>query len=66
MSNHSKGKIKRSQWELEVNTHKWAQVRENMTDQVAIGFTCSFASDWLRGWHKFSRPITEHGKAKPM
>ena len=35
-----------------------------MNDQVAIGF--SFASDWLRGWHEFSRPITECSKAKPM
>ena len=29
-----------------------------------IGF--SFASDWLRGWREFSRPITERSKAKPM
>ena len=29
-----------------------------------IGF--SFASDWLRGWCEFSRPITERSKAKPM
>ena len=34
------------------------------SDQVAIFF--SFASDWLRGWHEFSRPITAHSKAKPM
>ena len=26
----------------------------------------SFASDWVRGWHKFSSPITKHSKAKPM
>ena len=37
---------------------------EPMRTQVAIGF--SFASDWLRGWREFSRPITEHSKAKPM
>ena len=40
------------------------QARENASDQVAIGF--SFASDWLRGWCEFSRPITERSKAKPM
>ena len=28
-----------------------------------IGF--GFASDWLRRWCKFSRPITERSKAKP-
>ena len=32
--------------------------------EVAIGF--SFASDWLRGWREFFRPITERSKAKPM
>ena len=35
-----------------------------MGDQVGIGFT--FASDWLRGWCKFSTPITERSKANPM
>ena len=39
-------------------------MRENASDQVAIGL--SFASDWLRGWREFSRPITERSKAKPM
>ena len=34
-----------------------------MSDQVAIDF--SFASDWLRVWRNFSRPITERSKAKP-
>ena len=29
-------------------------------------FRFSFTSDWLRGWREFSRPITEHSKAKPM
>ena len=32
-------------------------MRENASEQVAIGF--SFASDWLRKWREFSRPITE-------
>ena len=31
---------------------------------VRIGF--SFASDWLRGWREFSRPITMHSEPKPM
>ena len=29
-----------------------------------IGFR--FASDWLRDWRKFSKPITERSKAKPI
>ena len=33
-------------------------------DQFVIGF--SFAFDWLRKWHKFSGPITERSKAKPI
>ena len=37
---------------------------ENSSDQVAIGF--GFASDWLRGWREFCRPITQRSKAKPM
>ena len=41
-----------------------SHARENASDQVAIGF--SSASDWLRGWREFSRPITERSKAKPM
>ena len=39
-------------------------MRENVSDQVAIVF--SFTSDWLRGWRKFYRPITEYSKAKPI
>ena len=38
---------------------KRPQAREN-----ADAF--SFASDWLRGWREFSRPITERSEAKPM
>ena len=51
-----------NQSELKVNTHNRSQGRENASDQVAIGF--SFTSDWLRGWHKLFRPITECSKAK--
>ena len=39
-----------NQWELEANTRNWRQARENMYDQIAIGF--GFASDWLR-WREF-------------
>ena len=51
-----------NQSELEANTHiKRRQARENMCDQVAIGF--GFTSDWLRRWCKFFKPITKR-KAK--
>ena len=41
-----------------------SEARENASDQVTFGF--SFASDWLRGWREFSKPITKRSKAKPM
>ena len=50
--------------ELKVSTCKLPEAWENVSDQVTFGF--SFASDWLRGWREFSRPITERRKAKPM
>ena len=53
-----------SQSELKINICKRLQARENANEQVVICF--SFASDWLRGWREFSRPITERSKAKPM
>ena len=40
------------------------KTQENVGDQDVVGF--SFASDWLRGWHEFSGPITERNKVKPM
>ena len=40
-----------NQWELEANTRNRRQARENVCDQVAIGF--GFASDWLRGGASF-------------
>ena len=42
----------------------WPQARENACDEVKICF--SFASDWLRRWREFSRPITERSKPKPV
>ena len=50
-----------NQWELKANTRNQRQARENACDQVAIGF----ASDWLRRWRKFFKPITECSEAKP-
>ena len=35
-----------------------------MSYRVEIGF--SFASDWLRGWREFSKPLAERSKAKLM
>ena len=49
------------QWEFKANTHNRRQARENACDQVVIGF----ASDWLRRWREFFKPITERSKAKP-
>ena len=60
----TKVNITRSQSELKVNTSNRPEARENASDQVATGF--SFASDWLRGWREFSRPITGRSKAKPV
>ena len=60
----TKENVTGSQSELKVNTRNRPQARESASDQAAIGF--SFASDWLRGWREFSRPITERSKAKPM
>ena len=48
---------------LKANTRNQRQARENACDQVAIGF--GFASDWLRRWREFFKPIIEHSKAKP-
>ena len=56
--------IVRSQSELKVSTCNRREARENGSDQVKIGF--SFASDWLRGWREFSKPITERSTAKPI
>ena len=36
--------------------------KNNQTAQVLIGF--SSASDWLREWREFSRPITGRSKSK--
>ena len=48
---------------MKVNTCNQHEALEHVRDQVMIGF--SFASDWFRRWHKFSRPVTERRKVKP-
>ena len=48
-----------SELELKINLNKQPKARVN-----AIGF--SFAFDWLGRWGKFSRPITERSKTKPI
>ena len=42
-------------------TTKHPETRENVGDQVVIGF--SFESDWFKEWYEFSGPITERSKA---
>ena len=54
----------RCQRELKVKTAKLPKARENAGDRVMIGV--SFAFNWLREWRKFSLPIRERIKAKPM
>lgn len=63
-ANHNKENIRGRQWELEVNACNPPEARENVSDQVHVAITFGFASDWLRGWREFSRPITEHSQAK--
>ena len=58
MVNQKKENITRNQSGLKVNTCKWPEVQKNARNKVVIGF--GFASDWLRGCHKISGPITEH------
>ena len=52
-----------NQWKLEANTRNQRQARENTCNQVAIGI--GFASDWLRRWRKFFKPIRDCTKVKP-
>ena len=63
-ANQNKGKFHKEPMRIQSEYVKQPQLRESVSNQVEIGF--SFASDWLRGWHKFSKPITERSRAKPM
>lgn len=42
--------------------NKQTEARENVSDQVAIGFRLE--SDWLRKWPEFSGPIIKQSKIK--
>ena len=52
-----------NQSKLEANTCSRHEARENVREEVAIGF--GLTSDWLRKWREFFKPITEHSNAKP-
>ena len=52
-----------NQSKLEANTCSRHKARENVREEVAIGF--GFTSDWLRKWREFFKPITERSNAKP-
>ena len=52
-----------NQSKLEANTCSRHEAREDVREEVAIGF--GLTSDWLRKWREFFKPITERGNAKP-
>lgn len=61
-ANQTQVNIKVNQWKIKVYTGKLLKTREIASDQVAV----NFAFDWLKGLLKFSRPITQRGKAGSM
>ena len=61
-ANHREENITRSLCEINVKTSKLSEARENVSDQVAIGFRLE--SDWLRKWPEFSGPINKQSKIK--
>ena len=52
-----------NQSKLEANTCSRHDAREDVHEQVTIGF--GFTSDWLRNWREIFKPITERGNTKP-
>ena len=56
------GKYHKKPMRTPSKTTKLPKAWLNASEQVLIGF--SFASDWLREWREFSRPITEWSKSK--
>ena len=56
------GKYHKQPMRTPSKTTKLPKAWLNASEQVLIGF--SFASDWLRQWREFSRPITELSKSK--
>ena len=63
MANHNTRKQRNEPMKTRSNNTNRRQARENACDQATIGF--DFASDWLRKWREFFKPITERSKAKP-
>ena len=56
------GKYHKQPMRTPSKTTKLPKAWLNASEQVLIGF--SFASNWLREWREFSRPITEWSKSK--
>ncbi len=52
-----------NQSKLEANTCGWHEARENVREQVMIGF--GFTPDWMRRWREIFKPITKRSNAKP-
>ena len=50
-----------NQSKLEANTCSRHEARENVREQVVIGF--GFNSEWLRKWREILQPITEPSNA---
>ena len=56
-ANHNKGLHFPQPMKTQSETRNLFEAREDTSAQVAVVF--SFESDWLRGWRRFSGPITE-------
>ena len=52
-----------NQSKLEAITCRRRKARENVREEVAIGF--GFTSDWLRKWREYFKPITKRSNTKP-
>ena len=52
-----------NQSELEANTCRPCQARENTCEQITIGF--GFTSDWSRKWRETFLTMTKRSDAKP-
>ncbi len=50
-----------NQSKLEANACSRHEARENVREQVTVGF--GFTSDWLRKWREFFKPITVRSNA---
>ena len=52
LTNQNKGRQSNQPNRARANTCRWRQARENVYEQVTIGF--GFTSDWLRKWRKIN------------